>query len=284
MTLKDCLLRAYNSLSTADIPSARLDTELILAHVLQKNRTWLITHDGYILSKLELKEADELVDQRAKRVPLAYLTGHKEFYGRDFIVTPDVLIPRPETEDLIEIIKQLFCSNPPTPNSQLPYPAPRILDVGCGSGCIGLTAKMELSNTNVTLSDFDESALKIAQQNSESLGAKPVTFVESDLLEHWLHQDSPELYDVIVSNLPYVDRDWETSPELAHEPDMALYADDNGMEIIKKLIDQSSQLLMRNGYLLLEADPRQFDAIEAYANEFTPITRQNYALLLQLVV
>jgi len=268
MTLKQCLSLAFTELTLARIPSAQLDIELIASHVLQKERTWLITHDGYILSETELEKINSMVAKRAKRVPLAYLTGHKEFYGREFIVTPDVLTPRPETEDLIEIIKQIKPK--------------RLLDAGSGSGCIGLTSKLELPDTCVTLSDIDELALEIAKQNGESLSVGGINYVESDLLEHWLHQDSLELYDLIGSNLPYVDRDWETSPELDYEPETALYATDYGLELIKKLIDQASQALTGSGYLLLEADPRQHDRITRYSNQFTEVRRHNFALLLQL--
>jgi len=277
MTLSQCLAEKKDQLIAADIPSAALDSDLIATHVLQKDKTWLITHAGYILSDSELASIDDMVTQRAKRVPLAYLTGHKEFYGREFVITPDVLIPRPETEELIEIIKELAVSQSLTPNSQL-----RILDVGCGSGCIGLSTKLELPDAKLTLSDVEEAALDVAKQNSQSLGVEDVTYLKSDLLEHWLHQDSPEQYDLIVSNLPYVDPTWETSPELDHEPAEALYADDNGLLLIKKLIDQASQLLVSRGYLLLEADPRQFDAIVEYSDQFSEVKRQNFALLLRL--
>lgn len=270
-TIHSWLVNAERQLEEADISSSRLDAELLLCHTLKKERTWLIAHGNETLERKLLHESEASLERRLAREPIAYIVGYKEFYGRTFIVTSDTLIPRSETEDLIELIaKQLHSSSV------------RLLDVGCGSGCIGITLKLEVPALNVTLSDISNSALKVAQKNAHRLGAKQVRYVTSNLLDHWLSHEKSKVFDIIVANLPYVDRSWKTSPELKHEPDVALYARDNGLALIKKLITQSKSLLVNNGYLALEADPEQHEAIIRYAEpNLRHIETQGYALILQ---
>jgi release factor glutamine methyltransferase len=162
-------------------------------------------------------------------------------------VTKDTLIPRPETEALINLAKTL--------NAQ------KILDVGTGSGCIAITLALEMPQTEIEAVDISPKALEIAQENAKNLGAK-VKFYQSDLLEN------TEKYDVIVANLPYVDKNWDwLGSELDYEPETALYADDGGLELIKKLISQAPQHLNHDGYLLLEADRSQHEKIASYASD-----------------
>ena len=150
-------LRAAEALLAAvGVPSARLDAELLLASVLGVERVWLIAHSDEALKPATLRKANELLAQRADRMPIAYLRGTKEFYGRDFVVTPVVLIPRPETEALVDLAKKHHLSG-------------RMLDVGTGSGCLGLTLALE-TGASLTLSDISEPALAVARQiqnNSE---------------------------------------------------------------------------------------------------------------------
>jgi len=281
-TVDNWLDNATQELTKANIPSARLDAELLLGYMLGVSRTWLIAHGDDSLHATALhhkgstrrgsliEHGDELLLKRLKRVPIAYITGHKEFYGRDFVVTKDTLIPRPETEALVDIAKKHKFSG-------------RLLDVGTGSGSLGLTLALE-TDSKLTVSDVSEATLDVARKNAKILGVKPVHFVSSDLLQHWLEHEAPKPFDVIASNLPYVDPAWkDTSPELAHEPYTALYAADGGLALIKKLIDQAPRLLVTDGYLLLEADPTQHDAIATYATNFHEVERQDYALLLQKI-
>lgn len=225
-----------------------IDAELILSHVLGQDRVFLVSHNNYELADNELGLANKMLLERQNGRPLAYLTGSKEFYGRNFEVNPSVLIPRPETEDLIDIVKTL--------------PGKRILDVGTGSGCIAITLALECPESEVTAVDISVDALSSAQQNADKLGAK-VTFLESDLLKN-VSGD----FDIIVANLPYVDESWGwlDKHSLSFEPSLALYADDSGLALIKKLIDQ---IIARDfhGYLVLESDTCQQDAIKKYALE-----------------
>ena len=226
----------------------RLDAELILSYVLSCERTFLHAHPDYKLIDNEQKQADHLLERRANHEPFAYLSGRKEFYGRIFAVTRDTLIPRPETEALIDAVKAL---KPAT-----------ILDVGTGSGCIAVTLALELPDSTVEAVDISKGAIDIARKNAERLGAN-VNFYYSDLLQE------TGKYDLIVANLPYVDRDWDwLSPELAFEPDSALYADDGGLEYIKQLIEQAKDHLTENGHLVLEADVSQHQKISDYARDF----------------
>jgi len=247
----------------------RLDAELILAYALNKSREWLLAHNE---EKIPKNTASPLVARRKKHEPLAYILGHKEFYGRDFVVTPDVLIPRPETEQLTNFVVQLF------ENENL---GKRMVDVGCGSGCIGITVKLECPELDIILSDTSSGALNIAKQNAHNLGAS-VKFVKSDLLTVFVNRNS--LFDIIIANLPYVDRDWQVSPETKYEPKAALFASDGGLILIKKIIDQSLKCLVRGGYLVLELDPRQKTAIKDYASkrDFKIFAELPFTLILQL--
>ena len=244
MKINEWLERASARLSEAGIPSPRLDAELILAHVVGRDRTWLIAHSSDdIADKDALHEANTLLTKRIHRMPIAYLLGCKEFYSRQFTVNEHVLIPRPETEVMIELLSTYS-------------PHGRAIDVGCGSGCIGITAKLEFPELDMTLADVSEDALAVAQANAEHLGAT-ATCLASDLLSD---VDGP--FAFILANLPYVDETWERSPETDREPALALFADDHGLALIDKLITQSVDQLDMGGYLFLEADPEQHDAIQ----------------------
>lgn len=185
------------------------------------------------------------------------------FYGRGFIVTPDVLMPRPETEQIIDKVKSL-AGLPILPGVKpgknvLPK-NPKILDVGTGSGCIGVTIKKELKDAIVTGVDIDESALEIAGKNAQKFNAD-ITLKQSDLLEN-----CPEKYDIIIANLPYVDPDWGwlDKEALSKEPDLALYAEDHGLALIKRLITEIKE---KPSYLILEADPCQHQEIIEFAEK-----------------
>ena len=199
--------------------------------------------------------------------PKAYIDGLQDFYGRDFIVTPDVLIPRPETEQIIDAVLNLagkpYLPGIKSPKRQLPE-SPIILDVGTGSGCIAITIKKELPEANVYATDISESALQIATKNATKHGVNPHNFIISHLLDKVKSKQIPTP-DVVVANLPYVDPEWEwlDKPALSIEPSIALYADDHGLALIKQLIDQASELQI--SYLVLEADPVQHTDIIDYA-------------------
>ncbi len=267
--IREWLSGATEELQAADVPTPRLDSELILAYTLDVDRTWLHAHSEDMIPIVTAHKADALLRQRTKRTPLSYLTGKKEFYGRQFIVNSDVLIPRPESETLIDLAKKYKLTG-------------RLLDVGCGSGALGLTLALECS-ISLTLSDISYKALQVARKNAKSLGVSPVRYNHSDLLGHWLSHQKPKPFDAIIANLPYVDKSWERSPETDHEPSLALFAEDHGLRLINRLIVQATKLLKKGGYLLLEADPEQHDAIINYAKKSGLVleTTQDYIVVLR---
>ncbi len=271
MDIKRWLNQAAKKLSTAGIDSARLDVEILLSASLYKSREYLLAHSDQELSDTEIAQVDKWLHRRIKREPIAYIVEHKEFYGRDFIVSPNVLIPRPESELIIEVVKQHNLNG-------------RVLDVGCGSGCLGLSLKAEIPSIELTLSDISPSALDIARKNAKKLGIKPVRYIASDLLGHWLGHNKPKPFNLIVANLPYVDKSWEVSPETRFEPNIALFSGDQGLDHINRLIRQARSLVLPGGHLLLEADPRQHQNITDYAKEhgFLLVSREGFIALYTL--
>lgn len=247
---------ATKKLQNSGVSTARLDSELLLAHILEVDRTWLHAHGDESLTAQQFTELERLIKRRLNREPIAYITGKKEFYGREFIVTPDVLIPRPESEAMIDLLKSLhpaILAKTPRSKEQI-----FLIDVGTGSGCLGITAKLELPELNVMLSDISRTALTIARENAERFRAD-VRLLESYLLSNLQPLASSVHY--ILANLPYVDESWERSPETDHEPALALFAEQRGLELIYKLLDQTPKVLASGGYILLEADPEQHAAI-----------------------
>ena len=271
--INEWLEEATRQLAKASINSARLDAELILAHALQKDRTYLHAHSDDLLELTVQQKADAQLTRRLKYTPIAYIVGFKEFYGRRFSVTTNTLIPRPESEAIIDNLKELIDSSlMPAVGKRL-----RLIDVGTGSGCLGITAKLEFPELKVTLTDISPPALEVARTNAQRLHAD-VALLESDLLQSYHLQA-----DIIIANLPYVDSAWEVSPDTIHEPSIALFADDGGLTLIRKLIDQAVSVLTPQGLLLLEADPRQHRLIIARASHqgFRLISKRDYCLALK---
>lgn len=268
MIISEWLKIATKSLKTANIPSARLDAELILANTLRKNRTYLHAHLDEEIDPRRFDIANARLDLRLDRVPIAYILGYKEFYGRRFTVSPSVLIPRPESEDLISLFLELTASE---------IAEKVLIDVGAGSGCLGITAKLERSNLSVILSDISKPALNIAEKNANALNAD-VHIQQQSLLNGQLRP-----VDYIFANLPYVDKNWDVSPELQYEPEIALFAEEEGLKLILQLISQAPRCLTPEGLLFIEADPQQHNRIidEAVKNGFVKERVLNYILVLR---
>jgi release factor glutamine methyltransferase len=240
--------KATRTLADAGIATARLDSLVLLADMLSQDKSWIIAHPEHELEAAQLQTLEANLAERSNHIPLAYIRAKQEFYGREFVVNTDVLIPRPETEELIEQIKALK-----------PQAGSKLLDVGTGSGAIAVTAALELPKLRVEACDISEPVLNVARQNATRLKAT-ITFFESDLL-----QNASGPYDIIIANLPYVDKSWERSAETNAEPALALFADDAGLALIKKLLAQIPNSLRPGGHVILEADPRQHKAIEKAA-------------------
>lgn len=254
MNISTWLKHAAEHLKNAGITSAQLDAELLLANTLRKNRTYLHAHLDEEIDPRRVDIAEARLSLRLDRVPLAYILGKKEFYGREFDVSPSVLVPRPESEEMINMLLRL------APQDNQPR---TLIDVGTGSGCLGITAALELpDNWHIVLSDISSKALSVAEKNAKKLGANIFIQKQSLLFGQF------ERLDCVLANLPYVDKDWKnTSPELRHEPSEALYAGEGGLKLIRELIQQAPKHLTDRGLLFIEADKEQHQTIIAFGRQ-----------------
>jgi release factor glutamine methyltransferase len=250
------------------VPSAALAAELLLMHTLGRDRAWMYAHPEQELDARAREQYFSLIARRASGVPTQHLTGHQEFWGLDFEVTPDVLIPRPETEHVIEVALERLGvrseAGSPRRNDEF-----RIADVGTGSGCIAIALARELPAAQIIATDISAAALKVARRNTARHGvASRIDFIECNLMDALLHQSpvtshasptlsagqSPQL-DLIASNPPYIGRlELAALPREVreHEPAVALFGGETGTEIYAPLIAQATLLLKPGGILVLE--------------------------------
>lgn len=209
MNIRESLIWAHEQLSKKHIETASLDVEVLLAFVMQKNREYLYTYPDLELTGNQMKSFKKDIQERSKLVPIAYITGHKEFYGMDFLVTPDTLIPRPDTETLVEtVITSLK-------NKWKKYI--HILEIGTGSGCIGIALAQHMPDITLTVSDVSKKALHVARMNAKKHNVN-ISFVQSDLFEGLKNKT----FDVIVSNPPYLTKIQSHKQSLQYEPQVAL--------------------------------------------------------------
>jgi release factor glutamine methyltransferase len=230
---------------------ARRDAELLLLHTLKKSRAWLIAHGDELLTSDLSKSYSELLERCRRGEPIQYITGEAEFYGLPFHLTPAVLIPRPETEHLVEKALELA--------SQLA--SPRIVDVGTGSGAIAVALAHHLPHAAITAIDLSAPALAIARANAKHNGVD-LRFFEGDLLS----PVATEQFEIIVSNPPYVpaaDRATLDVEVRDYEPALALFAGDDGLEVYRRLIPATFRALTPGGFLALEIGFGQSPALAA---------------------
>lgn len=222
----------------------RLDAQALLAHVLglppERARAWLLAHDTDPLPPERLARYAELVQRRATGEPLAYLVGEKEFFGLRLAVTPAVLVPRPDTETLVEWAVELLQAQP----------APRVVDLGTGSGAIALSLKHALPHADVSAVDLSAAALVVARRNGERLGL-PVRWLQGSWFEP-LDAEAPPCFDLIVSNPPYIAQDDPHLAALQHEPQLALGSGPDGLDALRHIVARAAAHLQPGGWLLLE--------------------------------
>jgi release factor glutamine methyltransferase len=259
-SLRYTLRDAIAQLEREHTPSAALAAELLLMHALGRDRTWLYSHPEEELDAATRERYFSTIARRASGVPTQHLTGHQEFWGLDFEVTPDVLIPRPETEHVIEVALELLevSADGDTPRRNAEF---RIADVGTGSGCIAVALTHELPNARIVATDISGAALQVAIRNAARHNVSSrIEFLECNLLDTFLHQSrikgrESRFLDLIVSNPPYIGRREAASlprEVREHEPDTALFGGEIGTEIYAPLIERAEALLKPGGILLLE--------------------------------
>ncbi|HEV3481675.1 MAG TPA: peptide chain release factor N(5)-glutamine methyltransferase [Candidatus Acidoferrales bacterium] len=254
--VRAALKEGMAQLRAANVPSSTLAAELLLMHALGRDRTWLYTHPEAELDTSVAQEYFGLIARRAAREPTQYLTGKQEFWGLEFEVTPAVLIPRPETEHVIEVALERLGARGIKINMRTGEPSPplRIADVGTGSGCLAVALAHELPHAELFATDISAAALEVARRNAaRHCVASRIRFLDGDLLRPVLH--SPGSFDLIVSNPPYVAQD--DAATLArevreHEPHAALFGGPSGIEMYGRLIEQAGELLRSGGVLALE--------------------------------
>ena len=221
------LKQAAEKLKQVGVETPELDACILLELATGKTRTFFIAHTEYELTPAEQKLFDELIKRRINREPISQILGKREFYGRDFVVSQDVLTPRPETELIIDAVKKLYVSG-----SKF-----QVLDLGTGSGCILLTILQEFSNSKGVGVDKSQKALAIAKQNAYNFGVNDAEFVLSEWCENL---DKQQKFDLIISNPPYIPAPEKTTldKDLSFEPDMALFGGDDGLDAYRKIAQE----------------------------------------------
>lgn len=247
MQLKSAIDAAYELLLANDVPSPRLNAELLLMFVLGRERAYLYAHPERELSAEEQYRYDQVIAERAQGCPTQYITGHQEFWGLDLLVSPAVLIPRPETEHVVETVLDLVKGFPAHSAGKL-----RMVDIGTGSGCIALALASELTRAEVHASDVSPEALEIARVNAARLGMDSrIRFRNSDLLAAY-PQDT---FDLVISNPPYVgelEADKVQKQVRDYEPRIAVFSGQQGLDVYRRLIPEAKAALKPGGWLVVE--------------------------------
>ena len=264
MTVGEAIRDAQGWLTSSDIGSPRLDAELLLGHILGHERTWLLAHDETELTCEQRQMYAMIIQKRTLRIPLVHLTGRREFYGLDLTITPDVLTPRAETEQMVDWVVKYAPKNS------------HLIDIGTGSGAIAIAIAVHRSDLKVTGTEVSAPALKVAHGNATEHDV-PLTLIESDL---WDRVDGK--FDTIVANLPYLrdDARSELMEEVKYEPELALFGGHDGLDLYRRLLVDIPSHLSPGGYLFTECDPWQHEHLIAKAAKYgLRVVEQGYFIL-----
>jgi len=268
MQVHSWITKSAKVLNNTSIPTAQLDAELILADALNKDRSWLHAHPEYELQSFVVEKLQNLIKRRAKHEPLAYILGKKEFYGREFMISPDVLTPRPETETMVELALQVV------KRQRSKVESLQIVDVGTGSGNIIITASLELtqlSNIKYKISflglDVSNKALKIAKINSETLCDEKFGHLTKFFIYDLLSQPltpylSPQT--IVLANLPYIPNGYKINLAARHEPKQAIFGGDDGLDYYRVLFKKLNNTV---GCVLTESLQTQHKDLTEIANK-----------------
>jgi release factor glutamine methyltransferase len=273
MDIRTALKQGLAELRAARVPSHTLAAELLLLHALGRDRTWIYAHPEEEIPSVDVRRFLELIARRSSGVPTQHLTGKQEFWGLEFEVTPDVLIPRPETEHVIEValdrlaMREIRAGRKQTLSGE----GLQIADIGTGSGCIAIALAKELPGAKICATDISSAALSVARRNAARHSASDcIDFTECNLLGGSSH--SSLFYDLIVSNPPYIGRR-ETATLMRevrdHEPEVALYGGEEGYELYTGLVAQAAAHLKPGGILVLELGHKSLPAVHPLLDAHT---------------
>ena len=259
MHIKEINLQIRKSLQD-ESTTPDLDATLILEYVLGISKLDMMLQDEYSLSASEIMRVNQCVQARLNSIPIAYIIGHKEFYGRQFIVNKNVLIPRPETEAIIDITKNIFENNFET----------TIWEIGTGSGCVAITLALEIPQAKIIASDISPQALQIARNNDIILKGKQenIVWLEGDLLSPFKTQNAKP--DIIIANLPYLNQSRYQDKSILYEPNIALYSHNDGLEHYLRLLKEVKSMLVLYPTIILEINPEQASPLENYIKSLIP--------------
>jgi release factor glutamine methyltransferase len=256
ISISKAIMEGAQMLGAAGVAEARRESGSFLALAISRDRTFVVTHADELVETAAVKTFRTLIARRAAGEPLQYLTGHQEFFKLDFEVTPDVLIPRPETELMVEIALELLKGNA----------GPFIADIGTGSGCIAISLLHELRNAHAIATDISPAALEIAQRNADRHGVTDrLTVIESD---GFARVDPERRFSLIASNPPYI-RDDEMATlqrEVGYEPRTALAGGPDGLDIVRQLLREASPFLRPGGHFVFEIGFGQDVLVEQLIN------------------
>ncbi len=264
-SIREILSSGTDYLNARGVEGARHSMQSLLVHVLGKNKTWLYLHIDDPLPEAQLVPLRELLRQRGKGVPLQHLLGSTEFYRREFLTDARALIPRPETEELVEL----------TLARAEKKPGMAVLDMGCGSGIIGITLALELADwrPDVTMADISADALALTLENATALGAKVRTYC-SDLFSAWAPTPEnavvpPTGFDLVLANLPYVPEGERAtvSLEVQHDPATALYGGEDGLDVVRRFLKEALPHLAPGALVMLEVGHDQGHTTRAAMEE-----------------
>lgn len=266
MTVREALRTGTEMLKSANIEAPAVDAGVILCHILKCSNVYLYAHDDKVLSEVEARNFLKSIENRMEGMPVAYIIGHREFMSLDFKVTPFVLIPRPETEILVETVIS-YARQMQAGNSN-GYRHINILDIGTGSGCIAISLAYYLGDCRVTAVDISDKALEIAMDNACANGVKnKIIFIKSDCFSNI---DESGLFHVIVSNPPYIsvqDMDCLQEEVKKYEPVSALNGGIDGLDFYRRIISDAPQYLHSNGMLAFEVGYNQAEKVSHLMEE-----------------
>lgn len=270
MTIRHALNKAVTRLEQAKISGAHLDSELIMAYVFGRDRAWILAHDDTELDQPQLEQFDALVNRRFNREPLVHLTGTREFYGLNFKITPDVLTPRAETEQMVEWTIKYAPKNS------------ALIDIGTGSGALAIAIAKHRPDLAITATDLSERELAVARRNAQT-HRMSIEFIASDLFA------APVLanrtFATVVTNLPYLADDADLMPEVKREPAIALFGGPDGLGLYRRFLAQLPAHLAPDGFLFTESDPWQHETLitAAESAHLRPIEQGYFILCFQML-